>query len=131
MQNQGENIVGDTARELDRVLPEEIKDRGTWCGNELLLPYDEALRAIAVASELQIAILGIEAFEVRKDGLLTVDLADASRYVPFTGDWKAYVTTMNAEGVRWVKEHRLGENHGYILDGASEREFTRLKPSNR
>jgi len=34
---------------------------------------------------------------------------------------------MNAEADRWLKERRLGENHGYILTSASEREFASLK----
>jgi hypothetical protein len=53
-------------------------------------------------------------------------LADASGYIPFIGDWKAYVATMNAEAERWIKGHRLGENHGYILSSASEKEFASL-----
>jgi len=114
------------ANELDRVLPGEIRERGTWCGNELLLPYEEALQAIAVASQHRIAILGFEAFEIKRDGLLTVDLADASRDTNFTGDWPAYVATMNAEGERWLRQHRLGENHGYILTSASQKEFEAL-----
>jgi hypothetical protein len=28
---------------------------------------------------------------------------------------------------RWLKEHPLGENHGYILSSASETEFANLK----
>jgi hypothetical protein len=54
-------------------------------------------------------------------------VADASSYTVFTGDWKAYVAMLNAEAERWLKEHRLGENHGYILTSASESEFVVLK----
>lgn len=115
------------ARELDRILPDEVKQRGTWCGNELVLPYHEALQAIAVANQQQIAILGFEAFEITDDGLLTVDMADASSHINFTGDWATYVSEINAEGERWIRNHRLGENHGYILTSASEKEFASLK----
>ncbi len=113
--------------ELERILPSELRGATLVSGNELVLPYAEALDAIIVATRHQIAVLGLEAFEVRKDGLLTVNMADASSYTLFTGDWKAYVATMNAEADRWLKEHRLGENHGYILTSASEREFASLK----
>ena len=113
--------------ELDRILPDEIKKRGTSWGNELVLPYDEALQAIAVATQHQIAILGFEAFEITSEGLLTVDMADASSYVPFTGDWKAYLNKMNQEGERWIRQHRFGEDHGYILTSASEKEFASLR----
>ena len=119
-------------RALESVLPEDVKNRALTLRNdsasphpELVLPFAEALRAIEIASEHQIAVLGLDAFEARTDGLLTVGLADASRYIRFTGDWKAYVAKMNAEAERWIREHPLGENHGYILTSASQDEFAR------
>jgi hypothetical protein len=66
--------------ELERILPSELTDAALASGNELVLPYVEALHAIVVATTHQIAVLGLEAFEVRKDGLLTVNMADASSY---------------------------------------------------
>ena len=112
---------------LEHFLPDELKKRAFVCGNELVLPYAEALSAIAVATKHQVAVLGLDGFEVRKDGLLTVNMVDPSRYIPFAGDWEAYVSTMNAEAERWLKEHRLGENHGYILTSASENELASAK----
>jgi hypothetical protein len=41
-----------------------------------------------IATKHQIAVLGLDAFEVRNDGLQTVYLADASSYILFTGDWR-------------------------------------------
>jgi len=118
---------------LESILPEEVKNRAITLRNdsepphhELVLPFAEAVRAIEIASEHQIAVLGLDAFEVRKDGLLTVGLADASAYVRFSGDWEVYVAKMNLEAERWIREHRLGENHGYILTSASQDEFARL-----
>jgi hypothetical protein len=61
-----------------------------------------------------------------KGGLQAVYLADASGYISFTDDWRVYVVNMNAEAARWLAEHRLGENHGYILTSASEREHRHL-----
>jgi hypothetical protein len=113
---------------LEQVLPEEVKNRALASGKELVLPFGEALAAITIATNHQIAVLGLDAFEVRKDGLQTVYLADASRYISFSGDWRAYVMNINAEATRWLAEHRLGENHGYILTSTSEREFSALKP---
>ncbi|MGH7868676.1 MAG: hypothetical protein ACREP9_13865 [Candidatus Dormibacteraceae bacterium] len=119
--------------DLERILPEDLKRQALTLGSnrtspstELVLPYADALRAVAIAAEHEIAVLGLEAFEVQKDGLLTVGLADASSYVPFTGNWKAYVATINAEAERWLNEHRLGENHGYILTSTSQMEFAML-----
>jgi len=62
---------------LESILPEDVKNRAITLRNdsgppdpELVLPFAEAVRAIEIASEHQIAVLGLEAFEVRKDGLL-------------------------------------------------------------
>ena len=119
--------TGVSLGELERLLPDELKGSALTTGNELVLPYGEALDAIVIATKHQIAVLGLDAFEVRNDGLQTVYLADASSYILFTGDWRAYVAALNAEAERWLKEHRLGENHGYILSSTSEREFAANK----
>jgi hypothetical protein len=118
---------------LETILPDEITRQALTLGKELAstrtelaLPYLQALQGIVIATEHEIAILGLEAFEVEKEGLLTVHLADASAYTRFTGDWKAYVARMNTEAEHWLREPRLGENHGYILTSASEREFASL-----
>ena len=112
---------------LESILPDDITRQAFTLGNtELVLPYAQASQAIAIATEHKIAILGLEAFEVKKEGLLTVRLADASAYIRFTGDWKTYVARMNTEAEHWLREHHLGENYGYILTSASEREFASL-----
>jgi hypothetical protein len=119
--------MGVNVGELECILPDELKNGALASGNELVLPYAEALASIVIATNHQIAVLGLDAFEVQKDGLRTIYLGDASRYIPFTGDWRAYVANLNAEAERWLKEHRLGENHGYILTSASERELAGAK----
>lgn len=68
--------------ELECLLPDELKNGALASGNELVLPYAEALAAIVIATNHQIAVLGLDAFEVHKDGLRTVYLADASGYIP-------------------------------------------------
>jgi hypothetical protein len=114
-------------RMLDRILPQGLTERSIPTGNELLLPYDEALSAIRIANEHAIAVLGLEAFEVQKEGLLTIDMVDPSNYIPFTGNWKQYVDTINSESARWLREHQPGEDHGYILTSASFDEFSKLR----
>jgi hypothetical protein len=113
--------------DLEKILPDEIVKSTLWPGNELVLPFAEASRAVGIATEHQIAVLGFEAFDVKKDGLYTVDLSDASSYVHFTGDWLAYVVALNAEAERWIDEHKYGTNHSYILTSASKNEFDYLQ----
>ena len=113
---------------LESILPAHITGQAIAledreADRELVLPYAQALQTISIATEHLIVILGLDAFEVRKEGLLTVSMTDASKVVRYTGDWDAYVAIMNAQADRWLREHRLGENHGYILTSASKKEF--------
>jgi len=48
--------------ELEKLLPTELKSKATKFGDELLLPYAEALNAVALASSQRVAVLGIESF---------------------------------------------------------------------
>jgi hypothetical protein len=89
-----------TVGKLEEVLPDELKKGAIASGNELLLPFAEASAAILLATEHQVAVLGVDAFEVRPDGLATVALFDPSCNIALTGDWKAYVTLVNAESSR-------------------------------
>jgi hypothetical protein len=109
--------------DLSRALPDEIKTSTLWPGNQLALPYAEALKAIGVATEHQIAVLGFEVFEVQKDGLLIVDYSGHDTGIAYTGDWLAFVAAMNSEAECWIKKHRFGANHGYVLCARSENEF--------
>jgi hypothetical protein len=54
---------------LEQILPEEMTSRVLASGKKLVLPFSEALAAITIATNHQIAVLGLEAFEVRNDGL--------------------------------------------------------------
>jgi hypothetical protein len=113
--------------DLDRAIPEELRLRAVAIGNELILSYDDALTAIGIATEQGIAVLGFDSGEVLEDGFQVLDWTGYDVNVPFTGDWKAYVGAMNAEAERWIKEHRLDKNHGYILSSTSQREFDELQ----
>lgn len=108
---------------LEEILPDELKNTTMRPGNELVLPYDEALRAIEIATAQQIAVLGFEAFQVRKDGLLTVDYTGYDRDISFAGDWPSYVAANNVAAEKWIRNHRYGAGYGYILTSTSEAEF--------
>jgi hypothetical protein len=124
-------VQGWTLGDFENILPDQIVKSTLWRGNELVLPYAEASRAIGIATENHIAVLGFEAFDVREDGLYTVDLSDPSGYIRFTGDWLAYVVAINAEAEQWISEHRYGTTHGYVLTSASKREFDHVKELRR
>jgi hypothetical protein len=114
--------------ELEKLLPAELKSKATKFGNELLLPYAEALNAVAVASSQRIAVLGIESFRIRDDGLFaTVSYTDYDRDIAFSGDWTEYVTALNVKAKNWIQENPLGPNHAYSLASTSEAEHQELK----
>lgn len=113
-------------KDLEHVLPDYLKRAAVPCGTELVLPYLEALDAVAIATEHLIAVLGVESFEVLRDGLQVIDYSGYDRDILFAGDWRALVIAHNSQATCWIREHRLGENHGYILTSASQKEFTML-----
>jgi len=75
--------------------------------------------------------LGFDSGEVLEDGFQVLGYTGYDADVPFKGDWKTYVEAMNIEAERWLKEHRLGRNHGYILTSTSQEEFDELQQWDR
>jgi hypothetical protein len=118
---------GEITGDLDCALSEDIRLRSIAIGNELILPYEDALAAIGIATEHEIAVLGFDSGEVLGDGFQVLGYTGYDANIPFAGDWKAYVEAMNIEAERWLKEHRLGKNHGYILSSTSREEFDELQ----
>ena len=121
----------ETTGDFERVLPREIVDRALAIGNELILPCDDAFSAIDIATDHEIAVLGFDPGEVLANGFQVMGFSDYDRNIRFTGDWAAYVATVNAEAKRWMEAHRLGRNCGYVLMCTSKKEFTRLRDSER
>jgi hypothetical protein len=123
-ERRGELVGGKPfARELDRVLPEETKARALAIGNELILPYEDALAAIAIATQDQIAVLGFESGEVLDTGFQVLGYNGYD--FKFHGDWNAYVLANNNAAELWIKANRVGRNHGYVITSVSEKEFAR------
>ena len=114
---------------LENLLPEKIKSASLlrFDNGGIVLPYLEALAAIETATGNDIAILGVDAHEIRNGSVFTVDMADASAENKFAGDWRAYVQQLNDAARTWVIGHRFGDNHGYILTSTSKQEFENLK----
>jgi hypothetical protein len=118
-------------RDLDRLLPEEIRMRALPIGNELILSYEDAVSAIVIASEHKIAVLGFDAGEVLEDGFQAFEYTGYDRGIEFICDWNSYVSMMNTRAEQWIKEHPLPKNHGYTLTSTSEEEFLQLARNRR
>lgn len=116
-------------RDLDNLLPEDSKKRSVPSANELILPYADALRAITIANEHQIAVLGVEAVDILPEGPCRFYVSNYTGYdndIKLAGDWQAYMAANNSEAQRWIEQHSLGDGHGYILTSTSQKEFAAL-----
>lgn len=124
---RGTTVESRGHRTLDRLLPDDIKERVLPIGSELILGYEDALTALAVANEHKIAVLSFDAGEVLEDGFQASEYTGYDCEIEFRGDWSSYVASMNALAERWIKEHPLPKNHGYILTSTSQEEFLQLE----
>jgi hypothetical protein len=110
-------------KDLNRALSEDVRLRAIAIGNELILPYEDALAAIGIANEHEIAVLGFDSGEVLGGGFQILDYTGYDANIPFIGDWITYVKDMNVAAKRWIEGHRLGKNQGYIITSVSQKEF--------
>lgn len=110
--------------DLISIVPTEILDRARRDGKEFVFPHPDVLDVIRLATEHDVAILGIEVFEV-KAGLLVEDYSGYE--FPHGDDWRDFVRDNNSAALEFVCRHPAGGDHGYILTSASEREFRQLR----
>ena len=116
--------------ELEKLLPTELKSKATKFGDELLLPYAEALNAVALASSQRVAVLGIESFQIRDDGLFaTVSYTDYDRDVTFSGDWTECVTALSVKAKNWIQKNPLGPHGTYPSERVSDTVVSNEVPS--
>jgi|ERR1700683_999220 hypothetical protein len=112
-------------RDLEYVLPEEIKKRALRSGNELILSHEDGLTAIAIATEHNIAVLGFELGEVLDNGFQVLDYSGTNSSFFRIGMPSLARTIVRRNA--GIKEHRLSNNHGCIITSTSEREFAKLQ----
>lgn len=82
---------------LETILPDTLKQNAFLCGSELMLECSNARAATRIVGEKQIAVLGVEVFEKRADGLATVTYSGYDREISSRGDWKSFAESMNIE----------------------------------
>ena len=113
--------------DLENLLPEDLKKRAIPSENELILPYADALHAITIANEHQIAVLGLDVVDILTEGPYRFYVSNYTGYdIKFAGNWQAFMMANNSEAERWIEQHPLGDGHGYILSSVSETEFAAL-----
>ena len=111
--------------DFDSILPSSITEAAIRSGNELVIPLAQVREAVRLASEHQIAVLGVECFRVQEDGLLVLGYSGYG--FEFQGDWPTFTEQNNRAALQYIAENELGSGHGYILTTTSKREFKALK----
>jgi len=109
-------------------------------GDELTFPFPEVLSVVAICTRAEIAVLGIDLFEVRSDGYSTKKLSLYSHDQPTqkrldltlrTSGWYAYVKASNTLAEEFIRENPSGDDHVYILTTASRKEFDDIQAMKR
>jgi hypothetical protein len=104
---------------------------GRTVGNELAFTFPEVSEVIRRCTENEIAVLGVEIFEVRPTEYLTKKLSDYDQHMgsgPKQQEgWAEYVKANNALAEEFVKLNPTGDDHVYVLTTASWREFQEMK----
>ena len=113
---------------------------GRTPGGVLNFTFPEVLDAIKMCTSNNIAVLGIDVFEVRADGYLTKRLA-AYSYDRETQQglddklqeqgWPRYVRASNELAERFMGEYPAGDDHVYVLTTSSWREFCEVQRMKR
>ena len=118
--------MGDLEKDdLEKALPSEITGVAIRFGNELVVPFKEVKRAIGIATQNLIAVLGVEGLRILDNGL---DVVTYSGYeFKFDGDWADFVRLNSDAALHFIDENALGEGYGYILTTTSENEFSHLR----
>lgn len=107
-------------------------------GNELTFGFPAVLDVVVLCTANEVAILGLELFEVRQEGYITknyslYDLEENLRHGPSTKEgWAVYVNKNNTRADEFVRQYPAQERQVYILTASSWEEFCDLKqPSPR
>lgn len=95
-------------------------------GDELAFMYPEVLEVITLCTASGIAVLGVELFVVRPEGYETEHLSiydQRMKHDVQKDEWASYVEENNFHAAEFVRLHRSGDDHVYVLTTASWAEF--------
>ena len=95
-------------------------------GTELYFSNANALRVVALCTQNLIAVLGIDIFELEREGLLQAK--GCSVYRVTLNEWVSFVEANNSLAEQFLTKHG-SVTDVYILTTASEQEFRELTRS--
>lgn len=104
-------------------------------GDELTFSFPEVLGVIGLCTMHEIAVLGLELFQVLPEGYATKKYSGYSQQMnkgPSNVEgWSAYVEKSNALAKEFVHLNPTGDDHVYILTTSSWREFCEIQDIKR
>jgi len=104
-------------------------------GGELAFTFPEILEVIRLCTVNEIAVLGVEIFEVRADGYYTKNWSvydqQMKRSPEQRQEWSTYVGENNAFAEEFIHLNRTGDDHIYVLTTSSWREFCKIQEMKR
>ncbi len=115
----------DHVSQLYRKIPGVEEAAVGVVGNELTFGFPRVLDVIALCTANEIAVLGLELFEVLPEGYVTrnyslYDQEEELRRSPANADaWTAYVRENNIRAGKFVRGYPAGKGHVYVLTVAS------------
>jgi hypothetical protein len=104
-------------------------------GDELTFTFPEVLEVIRLCTVNEIAVLGVEIFQVRSDGYYTKNLSVYDQQMKKGPDqrqeWGDYVRENNALAEEFIRLNPTGDDHVYVLTTSSWREFCEIQKIKR
>lgn len=110
---------------------------GKLDNDELLFTFPEVVDVIRLCTTHDIAVLGVELFQVRPDGYYasgcsTYDLEEMRKWpVVHPANWPEYTKENNEKAEVFVRRNPLGDDHLYVLTASSWREFCEIQKAKR
>ena len=110
---------------LETLKPVLGLAHGRTIGGEPAFTFPDVLDAILTCSWHEIAVLGVELMRMASQGYSTESLSPYE--VQLNGySWHEFVDLNNKQAAEYVKQHRGGDDHFYLLTASQQREFSSL-----
>ena len=104
---------------------------GKTVGEELAFTFPEVSKVIRMCTMNEIAVLGVEIFEVRAGGYFTKNLSVYDQHMKSNLEekhqWTGYVGENNALAEEFIRLNPKGDDHIYVLTASSWREFCKVQ----
>jgi hypothetical protein len=99
---------------------------GRTIGGEPAFTFPEVLDALALCTEHDISVLGVELMSMAPQGYCTEGISTYE--VQLEGQpWHEFVLLNNGLAAGFVKQNQGGDDHFYLLTATTEAEFLSLK----